>query len=121
VSAVHWPKLIPAVKVQWLADLRSGKFTQAEGRLRRSVCEFCCLGVLVNGVAPGEWRHYAGETYYHFDNSGTPSYRTIDKIWQSGTRTKTGDISRVYDFLAERNDVHKWSFSQIADWIEVNL
>jgi hypothetical protein len=35
----------PAIKAQWLRDLRSGEYPQGKGRLRKDG-KFCCLGVL---------------------------------------------------------------------------
>jgi hypothetical protein len=50
------------IKAEWLAALRSGKYQQTVGRLRRSdscaPAGYCCLGVLCDIVAPrvrGEW------------------------------------------------------------------
>jgi hypothetical protein len=36
----------PAIKAQWLRDLRSGEYPQGTGKLRTSDGKFCCLGVL---------------------------------------------------------------------------
>lgn len=39
-------------KKKWLGALRSGKYKQGEGQLRRRDNTFCCLGVLCHITAP---------------------------------------------------------------------
>lgn len=47
----------PEIKARWVAALRSGKYEQAYGALRRNV-GFCCLGVLCDVASEdqiGKW------------------------------------------------------------------
>jgi hypothetical protein len=57
----------PEIKQRWLDALRSGKYNQGTGFLRRKDNEFCCLGVLCDVVKDqtrGEWV----EPYDGFDD-----------------------------------------------------
>lgn len=38
--------MVPEVKAQWIADLRSGEIPQTQGKLHRVDGSMCCLGVL---------------------------------------------------------------------------
>ena len=44
-------------KKKWVSALRSGKYLQGHGQLRKSngQDQFCCLGVLQDLVAPEKW------------------------------------------------------------------
>ena len=45
----------PEIKANWLAALRSGEYTQAEGQLHDGGNKYCCLGVLCV-VGELEWQ-----------------------------------------------------------------
>jgi len=47
----------PEIKANWLAALRSGEYTQAEGQLHDGGNKYCCLGVLCV-VGELEWQRY---------------------------------------------------------------
>lgn len=57
-------KLPSEFKAKWLEALRSGKYTQTRGKLRRTAQQgndpdripgFCCLGVLCDIIDPNAW------------------------------------------------------------------
>ncbi|MES2366991.1 MAG: hypothetical protein V4563_14040 [Pseudomonadota bacterium] len=92
---------IPLAK-QWVAALRSGKYKQGKGKLRRGD-EFCCLGVLCDLVAHDEW---VGETFRQY--AGTLPGSISEQVSVAHLR------------LATMNDFGK-SFSEIADVIEAEI
>ena len=52
------------IKEKWLAALRSGKYVQSTGALRKpgdAKDSFCCLGVLCDAVDPSGWYHVSHE------------------------------------------------------------
>lgn len=132
-------KLDPALKSQWVAELRSGKYKQGKGRLKKkdrynddAICH-CCLGVLCEILEPegfkvketsleyGTFQHsFGGKTYQE-------SYPNQAKLREIGLFPST------YKRLAQLNDGEshvengKWvsgrthSFEEIADYIEENL
>jgi hypothetical protein len=102
------------VKARWVAALRSGKYEQGFGCLRRDD-RYCCLGVLCDVAGGGEW-------IPPFDDGLRP--------YNAGTRDGYGttalppsvmmryDISiRDEAILIDANDEGK-SFADIADLIE---
>lgn len=114
----------PTVKAQWLEALRSGKYKQTT----RALCElnddgtygYCCLGVLCDIVAPGDWQGAEvmnmtdGQHRYrrHLSHASMPS---TDVIVAAGLHHSQSDK------LAILNDEEKYTFEQIADYIEQNL
>jgi hypothetical protein len=112
-------KLDPEFKAKWLAELRSGKYSQTQGRL----CDedgYCCLGVA--GKAAGLW-----DT--QLERMGGYLYRAkLRKLKVSLPSLITGHANMrggkgynsIVAELAEMNDQGK-SFSEIADYIEANL
>lgn len=98
-------KMDPELKAAWVAALRSGEYQQGSCQLKRE-CEgeayYCCLGVL-NEIGKFE----------------APGF--------SGLITNGGLVSRVpglptdeQQALAFWND-DRWTFDQIADYIEEKL
>lgn len=90
------------LKAKWIAALRSGKFKQGRGQLRKGN-EYCCLGVLCKVAripisASGE-------------SAGKSGYKLIDRRISS----------KASETLWRMNDHQMASFSQIADYIEANL
>lgn len=108
-----YPKMNPKVKRAWVKALRSGKFKQGTGQLRRDddgTVRHCCLGVLceVRGVK------YRGE-------AGNLNERQAD--W-AGFADAAATRDGLLTTLAERNDGLRgraWSFKRIATWIEKHL
>lgn len=99
-----------SLKERWIEALRSGRYKQARGRLRKGDC-FCCLGVLCDLYDPSGWEMPSGETMYRDSISYLPN--EINRV--SGI---TGNLELQ---LAEMNDSGRKSFAEIADWIEANL
>lgn len=97
------------LKQKWIDALRSGKYSQAKGRLEDGG-SYCCLGVLcvVAGLKIAKEGDYV---------DGTALYEGYDPIWNIfGGRPGESPQDR----LAPMNDEGK-SFSVIADYIEKNI
>jgi hypothetical protein len=97
------------IKGKWVEALRSGKYKQCQGILKRND-EYCCLGVLCDIVDP-EW------TLTHAEESGY----LPDHIKKLAGLTITGMLTGYVDGcgdLASLNDKAKYTFDQIADVIE---
>lgn len=125
------------IKSEWLAALRSGKYKQAKGMLKRSASElsnnsvgFCCMGVLCDISGQGKWKEETGrgtgplETkmnrYVCKDGSSYGSLPMGIITWaglNSHTPFVTKDNGSLAS-LAELNDSDNKSFEEIADLIE---
>jgi hypothetical protein len=92
------------IKAKWLEALRSGRYRQGEGALRVDD-KFCCLGVLCDLIAPGEWM---GGVF------------RANEVFLPESLNSTLGIGEQDLELAEMNDSGK-SFAEIADYIEQNL
>lgn len=118
-------------KYLWIAALRSGKYKQAQGRLKTDV-GFCCLGVACDMVDPQTWRNIegydeeTGQEFTHKDswctasgNDELPDNQDLpDEVFMVLAADR-GDF-RVMDKLAAMNDAGK-TFTELAQWIEENL
>ena len=115
-----FPKIDPEFKAKWLEALRSGKYRQTTGTLRRSTSSgkysFCCIGVACNVISNRRWTNPVpddqdsnkfrwGWDEYHNGETGLPFLQ--DEV--------------VGEALASLNDDCGASLAEIADWIEVNL
>jgi hypothetical protein len=112
-------KMNPEVKARWVAALRSGKYAQGAGALRKGDC-FCCLGVLCDVLDPDGW-----ENDFHQNVKGMPSLKVYEEAGFAevipGFRSPPqvaieGDASDL--------DVHNdngRTFAEIADAIEEQL
>jgi hypothetical protein len=102
------------LKAKWVAALRSGEHTQAQGVLKAENGSMCCLGVLAH-VMGAEW-----------NSSLRPVLNgKLIRAWTSDHLSKEigADIGLAWDDqqrLAEMNDAGT-PFSTIADWIEKNV
>ena len=115
---IGYPKLIPEVKVQWLAALRSGKYKQIRGMLRDIIRHpggfgYCCLGVLCDTVQPEKW-----DKNTHMGRASTPAMGLNSEIWQYQCEDGAW---LAYNELTRLNDKEGEPFPVIADWIEANL
>lgn len=99
----------PEIKKKWIEALRSGRYTQAKGRLRRGDA-FCCLGVL-HDCDGGEWDPLG----YVTRPAGRPDG------WRLYDGDSRGLDGEAQDTLVRMNDDADASFDEIADWIEANL
>lgn len=90
-------------KQEWVDALRSGKYTQTRDELFNDN-KFCCLGVL---------------QALHNDEL------KLDFNGRKWSVPDTGILMRLRSedrkVLAHMNDHDKASFTEIADWIEVNI
>jgi hypothetical protein len=94
------------IKAKWVEALRSNNYPQTTQQLRDHK-GFCCMGVLCDIVEP---EHWAG--WEHNGRAMLP-----DETWTSEL-----DIPRaIVSELAYLNDTKKWTFSQIAKFIEDTL
>lgn len=116
-----------AVRAQWTAALRSGTYRQSRGRLRSSgdygIDEgFCCLGVLCDLVAPGEWEARNGNImglYYYHDGAYDVPVPSVCRA----AGLPDGDDPDIHSFLGElteANDVEGLTFEEIADVIDLD-
>jgi hypothetical protein len=102
--------MLKGIKKKWLAALRSGKYKQGSGRLKRGPYH-CCLGVLCE---------VADDKYFRDDKS------KVDSLAFSclPSRLFTANLGipwRVVEDLWQMNDNELASFDQIADFIEKEL
>lgn len=97
-------KLPKNVKTKWVKELRSNKYRQGTGELKflgiDNKYSFCCLGVAK------ECKLTSSRTSFG-DRNGFVSQRFLP--------------INVQKKLVDFNDVEKWSFKKIANWIERNL
>lgn len=111
---MNYPKLPKQLKNKWIKALRSGKFKQGNGILKRknykNDYEYCCLGVLaeISGC-----KIKTGGTFLE-----SKSISNVSKIpeFMRGSKDRS-----VPEMLANRNDSGRWSFIRIANWIDKNL
>lgn len=103
------------VAMKWVEALRSGRYRQANGCLKRDKRTFCCLGVLQECVL--------GIPITSDEDDGC-LYEAAQK--KAGMRTdigaleaRPGDSFSEYLSLADANDSGV-RFPRIADWIEQN-
>lgn len=113
-------KLPPTVKTKWLEALRSGKYKQTIGKLRKPN-GFCCLGVLYDVTSKNKWDNDKDQycTISGSDsnlNSADVSKNLIKVLDQP----LKNDVDSIQGYLAENND-RGWGFKKIANWIEKNL
>jgi hypothetical protein len=114
------------IKKSWTSALRSGKFRQCQGTLRRNYLahaeissSYCCLGVLCDILQPpGEnlWKE-------EIDSDDKPYWiyrgavNSLTEDLRNETKLSASDVA----YLMKMNDDDRMPFPQIADWIEHNL
>lgn len=87
-------KMNPEVKEKWIEALRSGRYTQADGRLRTRL-GYCCLGVLC-------------DLYNH-------------NGWVDGGEDKTDTLSRFKFQDADGNLSSSYLPAEVQDWSGVSM
>jgi len=138
------PKMDPERKAEWVAALRSGNYKQGHEWLNRGGA-MCCLGVAcdLHSKSPEgmKWTSksgFDGPTTYGYD--GQVAYPPDDVLkWlgfdiadlrthfktQEELRQKlampTNTTGMAHYVFANLNDNQKWTFEQIADFIEANF
>ena len=110
--------MTPALKAEWCAALRSGRYLQGQWCLRLTTDEgfrYCCLGVLCE-VLGLPHRAYKG---YEISTEVGPRYcgLTIPPVFAA----RLGIPGDKRCHLVEMNDRLGRTFPEIADWIEHNL
>lgn len=136
-----------ALKKKWTSALRSGKYKQGAGFLKRKRLdniEYCCLGVLCNLITNSNryWKT-SGESISHFYVIDSKNQNKIYSFIKRLLHIKTSTNGNPYTMnsctfpssilphlelskenihhLIYMNDGKKLSFIEIADWIEENL
>jgi hypothetical protein len=101
---------------KWIEALESGKYTRGTGALYYGGA-FCCLGVLaeVAGV-PAKTNWNTGLTAYSFEE-GVYNITSPTEKW---FLEKTGFDFDFMATLMHMNDVRKYTFKEIADYIKAN-
>lgn len=114
-------KLKPEIKNAWVDALRSGKYQQGHFHLigndpEKGMCH-CAMGVLADTL--GYPVKKIGRSFVYqinnYESYFTLPIRTIKEISEDGT------YSGFNQEMVRLNDILKWSFNDIAYWIERNL
>ena len=126
----------PELKQAWIEALRSGKYEQGTGLLKRDYSHmnteagatYCCLGVLLEvasekGILEVEFCKDLPES------SGTSAKVFFENDYYAHLRGEyTFDVRERLELTYEQeaelismNDTQRKSFLQIAEWIEENL
>lgn len=115
--------LSKVLKRRWVRALRSEKYQQGRGMLRRTnedngeplvVPTYCCLGVLCEVQKVPRARHGG----YNFGRAAGVSIGTVKGKLR---RLLNEDHYDIVDKLIDMNDDQRCSFSKIADYIERTL
>ena len=107
------------VMTKWVAALRSGKYTQATGALRKAGDSFCCLGVLCDIIDPTKWDARPGIEWYY---DGRRELLPESIVEKASLRTDDGYCDTGPEWgetLATLNDEGA-TFSELAELIEQN-
>lgn len=115
-------KLPKEFTTMWLAELRANKYAQYDGGLTDCNGGYCCLGVA--GLV-------CGYTDEQMENSGVLSDKfELVPNELIGTANTSDDFNQLVSDLTSLNDGReeevnpdgkKYSFPEIADWIEQNV
>lgn len=111
------------VKAKWLEALRSGEYTQGEGRLRNRREEFCCLGVLCDVLDKSKWSETPdelGDYLWDHDSEATCETASATTIPDSLAHD-LGIDSMLICKVISMNDSHAANFTEIAQFIEDNF
>lgn len=108
------------IKKEWTEALRSDKFKQCKGRLKKvfgGPTRHCCLGVLceIKNLEESE-RIIEGSEYINFKMNDESSFSDLPNVFAE----YVGIPVLKEQMLMKMNDEGK-SFNEIADWIEENL
>lgn len=132
--------MVPEIKAQWLADLRSGEYKKGKGYLKHrnalGQIEYCCLGVLCEqaakaGIISAAIESVDGYFYFGSDQFILP-YAVMEwaglemanpGLWQVQGPAYVGPLtlSMANDHSGRGDEEPERSFSEIADLIEQYL
>lgn len=117
-------KMDELLKAKWVKALRSGKYKQGVGKLKRryegQICH-CCLGVLCEIT-----QHEFPDMIEVMDNTILTGIKYDDRDirlhheLESSLRRAFGIDESVMIQLIEMNDDERLNFKEIAEWIEEN-
>lgn len=126
-------KMNPEMKAKWVEALRSGKYKQGYGRLKRKATEpralfeapetFCCLGVLCDIQPPevGKWVDRDSDlTAFALEPAAFDSYGEAAQLPRK-LRTDLGVDPKAEEYLITLNDQKRATFEAIANYIEREL
>jgi hypothetical protein len=106
-----YQKMNPEVKRVWINELRSGRYKQTDGALRRKG-SYCCLGVLCDMSKASKWEATPlGWEHKYGGMAGLPPASVRE--WAELSRRAQDELSHLNDCGA--------TFAKIADWIERHL
>lgn len=117
LSLIRKIKMDSKIKRNWVEALRSGKYTQSQGRLRTNE-GFCCLGVLCDIVSPQLWTHNEVTGFRFRGEAGMLPKAFVDEVGiplldqEKLIEMNDGDLDR---------DIQPKPFTRIAEYIEDNL
>lgn len=127
-------KLDPKFKKKWVAALRSGKYKQTQGALRKAFGPgesggYCCLGVACDLINPKGWGNQdygaSGINYTPLDSLGRKNpkldLRASSSLMPESLQKKIGLSFEAMEELAHMNDSGGCSFKVIATHIEKKL
>ena len=103
---------------KWVEALRSGKYKQSIQFLH-SEEGYCCLGVACDLFKEKHQKWEKSNFIYNFKNEKNHSYNQ-NYIPRSLAR-KIGIDNSNQECLSRLNDINRFSFKKIADYIEKNL
>lgn len=132
VTGKTYPKMNPEVKPSWLTALRSGEYKQGTGHLRRILNDgvtegYCCLGVLSDLYCKitgnGSWDPKLSQWGCNFNDNGASDGADLlltvrDWAGLNNDPTRT-ELARMND--GRMPEGQRYTFNDIADWIEENL
>ena len=120
----HKYSLPKKFKEEWIKALKSGNYVQGAGSLRedRDGTTYCCLGVACE-VAGVPQEYITGEWIAEIEAHVDYSYETVPLVLHGES-----DGNELVEALSCMNDTHtadttehKFSFEDIADWIDDNI
>jgi hypothetical protein len=108
----HLADDLVAIKTRWVEALRSGRYAQGTGALRKQEA-FCCLGVLCDVTDRANWEAHPSGIYQQIVHGG-------DSLLPEHVALASGVPHEAQWALANMNDMGR-SFAEIADYIEAHL
>lgn len=111
--------MTPELKSNWVAALRSGKYTQGQTYLRSKTDKYCCLGVLAD-LCGEKWDTISPNTYGFYEVLPEYSRYTAITVFSFQYAKRVGLPQGVLSTLISMND-QGVPFDRIATYIERTL